>query len=226
MRSFSVLSLALTLTMLLAAEVLGQSGPASITVNGQVSEAVFVSVAPGAQLSDAQMLLTYSNLGPRSLRLSISTTGSDVRRISIPIQLRSNVPFALSASANLSATTLRGLCVTGARTTGRFVAADAARAVNMAGCETQTAAARPPSLNRGALPFSSPYTLLNGPRISLAGTFDTPFNALEVTLLVEVAPHDGQEHGSIELILSASPASRASAVINDVREASPEKPSN
>jgi hypothetical protein len=218
--------LALTLTLLLAAKALGQSGTASITVNGHVSEAVFVSIAPGAQLSDDQMLLTYSNLGPRSLRLSISTIGSDVRRISIPIQLRSNVPYTLSANANLSETTLRKLCLTGARTTGRFVAADAVKAINTAGCETQTATARPGGLNRGALPFSSPYTLLEGSRISLAGTFDTPSNALEVMLLVEVEPHAGQKNGSIEMTLSALPASGASAVVNDAGEASLESPSN
>lgn len=61
-----------------------------------------------------------------------------------------------------------------------------------------------------APPVSSPSELLRGQSISLSGTSDSPFNALEVLLLVEVELDAGYAHGSIELILSASPARAAS----------------
>lgn len=222
MRSFGVLACALTLTILLAAEAAGQSGAATVAVNGQVSEAVFVSITPGAQLSADNLQVTYSNPNTHSVLLSINTSGNAAGRISIPLQLRSNVPFTLSADANMRGTTLRALCVKGARATGRLVAAEASTVVNAASCDGTTAIVQTPDAKRGALPFSSPFSsqsaLLNGPRISLGGTLETPFNALEVTVLIEVSPQDGQAQGRFELLLSASPASRISTVINDVRQ--------
>lgn len=211
MRSCVVLSCALSLALFLAAEAMGQTISASVTVNGHVSEAVFISIAPGAQLSGDGLQLTYSNLNPHSIRLLISTSESDVRQISIPLQLRSNVSYTLSASSNLSSATLRSLCIANARPTGRFVAADALNAFNRATCDAATAGLQPRDVNQSAFNFSSTSALLTGPRISLAGTSDTPFNALEVMLLIEVEPQEGLEQGSIELILSVSPASRVSS---------------
>lgn len=209
MRSFKVLSFALTLTLLLAFEAMGQSGSASITLNGHVSEAVFVSIAPGAQLSGDSLQLTYVPLNTHTVRLSIHTHGSDSRRISIPLQLRSNVSYTLSASATSGETRLSKLCVTGARATGKFVANGAIEGINAIACEAATFGARLPNVRRDAPPFSSPSTLLSGARISRAGTFDAPFNALEVMLLIEVEPQDGQQQGSVELILSAAPAGQS-----------------
>jgi hypothetical protein len=199
------------LTLLLAADAIGQSNSASITVNGHVSEAVFISIAPTAQLSGDKLQLTYSNPDSHSLRLLITTSESDLRRISIPVQLRSNVPYTLSASSNMSGATLRRLCIANARATGRFVAADALNAVNRATCDAATTGLQPRAVKKGALAFSSPSALMMGPRISLAGTFDAPFNALEATLLIEVEPQEGLEQGSVELILSAAPAVRVSS---------------
>lgn len=211
MRSGVVLFCALSLTLLLAAEAIGQNGSASVSVNGHVSEAVFISIAPGAQLSGDRLRLTYSNLNPHSIRVLISTSESDVRQISIPLQLRSNASYTLSASSNMSGATLRRLCIANARPTGRFVAADALNAVNRATCDVAAAGLQPRHVNQSALNYTSTSALLTGPRISLAGTSDTPFNALEVMLLIEVEPQSGLEQGSIELILSASPASRVSS---------------
>lgn len=220
MRFFGVLSIALALTMLLAPDTRGQSVAASITVGGQVSEAVFVSIAPGAQLSSETLPITYSNLDRHTVRLSISTSGSGVgrQRISIPLQLRSNVSYTLNASANLNGTMLRGLCVAGVRATGRHVAGGAFNAANMTACEYSAASMYTRTAKRSVPDFSSPASLLQGPRISLSGTSDSPFNALEVLIVAEVEPQTGQPQGSIELILSASPASVAPAVLNDASQ--------
>lgn len=211
MRSFGPLSFALTLTtLLLASTASAQSG--SVTIGGHVSEAVFVSIAPGAQLANDALPITYSNLDRHTVRLSIDISKSvDVRRISIPLQLRSNVGYALSATANLNGTTLRGLCVRNVRATGRHVAGGAVEMGSVAACEdaTMTGVRQRPA-EGSALPVSSPSELLQGQAISLSGTSDSPFNALEVLLLVEVELDADHAQGSIELILSASPARIAS----------------
>lgn len=226
MRSFAALSIALALTLLLAPDAVGQSAAASVNMSGQVSGAVFVSIAPGAQLSGETLAVTYSNLDRQTVRLSIDASGSGDagRRISIPLQLRSNVGYTLSASARLSGTTLllRGLCVEGVRATGRRVAHGAVNAANIAACDDGATSARTRNANarnanarnasRGG--FATPSTLLQGQMISLSGASDSPFNALEVLIRVEVETPTGQPQGSIELILSASPVNGAPAVMN------------
>lgn len=196
MRSLAALSFALALTVLLAHEAAGQSGSGSVTVSGQVSRAVFLNVAPGAQLYADDFRVTHTRQDAHTVRLSISVTGDEAGLISIPLQLRSNAGFKLSASAEVGDASLGAMRVTGARATGSLVAADALNAL------TQDAATDDAHANPDASHL--PYTLLTGPRISLAGTHDTPSNALEVTLLLEVRPQGGQTY-DIELTLTASP---------------------
>jgi hypothetical protein len=210
MRSFGVLSIALALTILLATQASGQSASASINVSGQVSEAVFVSIAPAAQLSGETLPFTHSNLNPHTVRLSISTSTSG-GRISIPLQLRSNVGYTLSASANLNGKMLSGLCVAGVRATGKYVARGAVNANNMAACEDATKSVQRRDAKRSG--FSSPAKLLQGQSISLNGTSDSPFNALEVLILLDVETQTHQPQGNIELILSAAPERVAAAVL-------------
>jgi hypothetical protein len=207
MRSFGLLSIALTLTIFIAPEARGQSASASIRVSGQVSEAIFVSIAPGAQLSVETLQVTHSNLNQHTVRLSIDASGSGTGgRITIPLQLRSNVNYTLSASTKLNGTMLRGLCVKSMRATGRYVAGGALNATRTATCEDATASAQTRNATRSMPRFSSPVTLLQGQTISLSGTPASPFNALEVLLQLEVEPQTGKPQGNIELILSATPA--------------------
>src|SRR5829696_3125934 len=98
MRSVVALSFALTLTILLAHEAAGQSGSGSVTVSGQVSRAVFINVAPGAQLSADNFRVTHTQPNAHTVLLSISVAGGEMRRVSIPLRLRSNAGFKLSAS--------------------------------------------------------------------------------------------------------------------------------
>jgi hypothetical protein len=216
MRPFAVLSTALAFTfLLLAPQARGQSVASSVTIGGQVGEAIFVSIAPGAQFSDETLPVTYSNLDKHTVRLSISTSGSGARRITIPLQLRSNVGYTLNARVNLKETTLllRELCVAGVRATGRHVARDATDAAYIVKCADRATNAQAGNANRSS--FSPPETLLQGQPISLSGTFDSPFNALEVSLSVEVEAQLRQPQGRVELIITATPRSVASVLMND-----------
>ena len=193
MRPVVVLSFALALSFLLAHEAAGQTGSASVTVNGHVSPAVFLTVAPGAELSADNFQVTYTQQDARTLRLSISITGGEASRVRLPVQLRSNAASELSVSTTLGGADLLTLMVTGARATGSFVAPEA--------LDAALAAATGESL---AAHSSATQTLLNVPRISLAGTHDSPSNALEVTLLLEAQPG---HNATFELTLTASPVS-------------------
>jgi hypothetical protein len=57
---------------------------------------------------------------------------------------------------------------------------------------------------------------LQGQPISLSGTFDSPFNALEVLLSVEAEAQLRQPQGRVELIITATPRSVTSVLTNGV----------
>ncbi|MGB7922245.1 MAG: hypothetical protein WCF57_03270 [Pyrinomonadaceae bacterium] len=211
MLSLKSLLLALTLTTFLACAAKGQSG--TVTASGSVSETVMLSIAPSAPLSGQETTVSYSNLNAHTVIVSIKVYGNRGAQIAIPAQLRSNVGYTLSASAKWNGTTpqalrLSALRVTDARSTGRFVALDAVEAVNRASAFEVTDSAHV---------FRAPATLLTGPRISLAGTSDSPHNALEVTIMAEVEAPAQAAGGSIELILSAQPSTAASSVMTASR---------
>ena len=199
MRSFAALSFALTLTILLAHDAVGQSASGSVTVGGQVSRAVFLDVAPTTQLSANNLRVTHTQQDAHTVHLSISVAGGEARLVSIPLQLRSNAGFKLSASAELSNASLSTIRVADARATGSLVSAEVVNAA------TRDAATDDAHANALQFPFTR--TLLTGPRISLGGTRDTPSNALEVTLLLEVRPHAGHQNANVELTLTATPDS-------------------
>jgi hypothetical protein len=212
MLSLRSLSCALTLLPLLACAARAQSvSTASVNINGHVSGTVLLSISPTAQLSDDNASITSRNLDAHTIIVSIKAGGGHARQILIPVQIRSNVGYTLSASAKRSETTsahaLCGIQVTGARPTGRFVAVDAVDAMEMAEAfDAMNAAGQLQQASRGVLLSLFPATLLTGPRISLSGMPDSPHNAVEVMILAEVeASADG-----IELTLSATPNSATS----------------
>src|ERR1044072_9392628 len=122
MRSFKSLAFALTLLFSLACAARAQSPSAtvSVTVNGQVSVAVLLNISPNAQLSDGESSVTTHNLDAHTILVSIETRGLHARQIAIPVQLRSNVGYALSASikpGGATQTRAGGIRVTEARPT-------------------------------------------------------------------------------------------------------------
>jgi hypothetical protein len=217
MLSLRSLSFALTLMILLASAAKGQSVSASVTIGGHVSETAILSIAPSAQLSSLDAQVSYSNLNAQAVLVSITiASGSRPAQIAIPAQIRSNASYTLSVLAKQSGTLLlRELHVAGKRATGRFVALNAVEAINVAAAFDATAQSteRTQLMRPAALRFpSAPCPLLTGPRISLAGTFDSPHNAVEVLIVAEVEASAEGERGSAELILSVAPNSASSAL--------------
>jgi hypothetical protein len=56
--------------------------------------------------------------------------------------------------------------------------------------------------------------LLTGPRISTAGTFDSPHNAVEVLMLAEIEPPAGSDQQRLDLIISAAPQDALTAALS------------
>ena len=205
MTSYRNLSIALVLILTPSFAVKARSGgSASVTLAGRVSEFVAMTLVPCAQVIDAQATFVSSRGDGRTISLSISGSGKGINQIRIPLQVRSNTGYALSASVRRSGATRANLLVTGARSTGRFTSADAVEGLNIsAPFDGRSEAGRVQLANRAAHPLEMSAAFLRGPRISRAGTSSSPDNAVEVTLLLLVeAPPDG-ERWTVELTLSA-----------------------
>ena len=201
-QSLFTISLFISLFIFTAAPVKAQS--AAVKLTAQVSGTVAISVAPDAQVAGG-VRMTSSSAGQRTVAVSLTGSGNAPTEIRIPIYIRSNVGYALSASMKTGGTTLSKFLVISTQATGRFVVADALENLNIAetfdgrsGGEVQFA-----GVSLAALDMSSPVTLLSGSRISRAGLLSSPDNAVEVMLAVTIKPSAGAAHWSAELILSA-----------------------
>lgn len=184
--------------LLLAAPfVCAQAGASSVKLSGQVSGAVTVSVGEARSVSEGARV-AVTNVDAQTVAVNVSSPGGDAARVTIPVTLRSNVAYALRASL-LAADELNvGLSIAGTRATGKFVHADA-----LAGIEPDEALAASHSTDQSRPPF---FVILNGPPVSKAGTFDSPDNAIEVLLSVDVKSSAGAAPWSARLVLSAAPS--------------------
>jgi hypothetical protein len=187
-----------------------QSGGASVKMSGGVSETVALSSPGGTNVSADGARVTSSHNPDQSLSITLSGATRGPTRVSIPVQIRSNVGYSLLAAAKADGADLSSLSVVDARPTGDLVAADAVGTLSVEaifdarpgnGRLTPAAGVTRPNL-------SSSVRLLSGPRVSRGGTLGTPQNALEVTLSLVVAPRAGNQAWTIALLLSAAPAAR------------------
>ena len=155
--------LVLVVVLLVPAGVEAQSS-GSVMLKGTVSETVALSVLPNFTHNniDVNVVSTGS-----SVRVTLSSTDAKAPVIRVPLLVRSNSSFKISAAVESTTAELSQLSVSDVRATGSLVSP---AAIN----ELQTS----PQLDR----------LLSGPRISLGGTLSSPNNALEVTLLIRMKP--------------------------------------
>ena len=150
----------------------------SVTLTGRVSETVALSIAPDFNTANLNASVVKSG---NTVRLTLSSAGADPA-IRVPLLVRSNSGFKISAAFESDTALLDQLAVTDVRATGKWVSPLAVRALDT------------------TLDVSRSVLVLSGPRISLGGTFDSPNNALQITLLIRLQP--GQ---TAHLTLVASP---------------------
>lgn len=179
-----------------------QSGAASAELRGQVSAAVAVSINEAVRPGD-QTRVSIANVDANTVAVMISGSGDKKATVSLPLRLRSNVGYGLRASFLSAGELALRLSVPDVRVTGRFVHTNALKELRLGEALAPARGGSIPSLSVHNRPL--PIAILSGPPISKAGTFDSPDNAIEVTLSIEVLPPAAAQSWSTQLTLSAVP---------------------
>ena len=137
-----------------------------VALKATVSKTVTLSVAPTFSQSNVDVVSSGGN----TVRITVSGDDPVIR---IPLLVRSNSSFKISAESQTAE--LSQLSVVDVRATGTLVSPQAVNGLNVP---------REIDLNLVA----------SGPRVSLGGTLNSPNNALQITLLIRLNPHESPVH--------------------------------
>jgi hypothetical protein len=140
----------------------------TVRLSGSVSETVTLSVAPDFRNSAVEVV---SN-GGNTVRITVSGDAAGSPVIRVPLLVRSNSGFKISAVFESRTAELAQLLVTDAHPTGSLVSPHIVNALEKA--------------RRVDTDVSGPLLVLTGPRVSIGGTLTSPNNALQVTLLIRL----------------------------------------
>jgi hypothetical protein len=163
------------------AGVMGQAG--HVSLNGTVSETVVLSVLPSFSAGKVEAEAVRSG---NSLRLTLTSGDDEAPIIRVPLLVRSNTGFRISAVFESDSTTLAQLSVIDVHPTGKLASS---RAVNLINLTPRFDLRDLDKLSRTAqVSVSQPALVLSGPRISFGGTLESPNNALQLTLLIRLQP--------------------------------------
>jgi hypothetical protein len=153
----------------------------SVTLKAAVSETVTLSVAPNS-------IDAVSN--GNTVRVTLPGTDSPVFRV--PLIVRSNTGFKISAIFDSKTAVLSEFSVVDVRAMGSLVSPQAVNALHVE-----------PQLDSDT---SLPLFVVSGPRISLGGTLHSSNNALQITLLIRLKPEPLRE-SPVHLTFAATPVS-------------------
>ena len=171
--------LALTAWVLVAPAIVdAQTG--SVTLQGYVSETVALSILPNFTHRNIDVNVVGSG---STVRLTLSNTDGESSEIRVPLLVRSNSGFKISAAVESQTAVLTHLSVIDVRPTGRLVSPGVVNAIAVR--------------QEDDVDVSRPLLLLSGPRVSIGGTLDSSINALQVTLLIRMKPQSGLAHLTI-----------------------------
>lgn len=173
-----------------------QQGPVGIA--GRVSKSLKLSLGQGwhtATIPGVDATVYSADLG--TLLVVLSGGGpSSATQITLPLEIRTNVAY----DGKLTSATSDGCApnivasIGSARASGRSVTPGAANLSHLPG---------PIDVARCV----NPITLINGPRVSTAGNFTTPGNALLVDLNLSIPENQNQCHWRVTIRISLHPAS-------------------
>jgi len=155
----------LTLVAVVVLVPAGVKAQSSVTMKATVSETVALSVLPN---------WTDANVVSSGNTVRITLSGTDTPVIRVPLIVRSNSGFKISAIFESKTAVLSELSVEDLRATGRLVSPQIVDALHV---EMQV----DPDT-------SQPLLVASGPRVSLGGTLHSPNNALQITVLVRLKP--------------------------------------
>ena len=171
----------IVMALLVPAGVEAQTG--RVTLQGSVSETVALSALPNSTTGNVDADVVSSG---NTVRITLSGADSDAPVIRVPLLVRSNSGFKISAAVESQAALITQLSVIDVRATGMLVSPRAVSELNVPrqfdfrrSDESASSAPNPLDVSR---------PLLVGPRVSLGGTLDSPNNALQITLLIRLKP--------------------------------------
>src|ERR1043166_1459654 len=182
-------------TLIAAVLVLGVTVEAQtgrVSLQGAVSETVALSVLPNFTHGKVDAEVVSSG---NTLRLTLISLDAEPPVIHVPLLVRSNSGFRLSAVFESTTAVLAQLSVTDVHATGKLSSSQAVNAVRL----MPRFDLRGLNESVAALPLdtSQPLLVLSGPRVSLGGTLTSPNNALQVTLLIRLQPQTARARGWI-----------------------------
>ena len=149
-----------------------------VALQGRVSETVALSVA-GSIPGNIEVLSNGS-----TVRLTLSGSDNEIR---VPLLVRSNIGFKISAAFESQTAGLTQLSVIDVISTGALTSSQAVNGLSV------TPQFDPQRSTNDSLNLSQPSLVLSGPRVSLGGTLQSSNNALQVTLLIRVQPQPGRD---------------------------------
>lgn len=141
----------------------------TVTATGKVSGTVALSIPPNSVHNGVDVNVVSSG---STVRMTLSGTPGKSPVIRVPLLVRSNIAFRISATFESTTAELTHLSVVDVRPTGRLVS--------------------PEAVNNLEIPeqfdLQGPFVLASGPRVSLGGTLQSPNNALQLTLFIRMKP--------------------------------------
>ena len=157
----------------------------SVMLKGTVSETVALSVSPTAALN------VVSRSG-NAVEITLSADDPAAQVMRVPLLVRSNSSFKISATFASKTAVLSQLSVADVRATGSLVSPQSVSVVQVK-----------PQLDPDT---SQPLLVLSGPRVSLGGTLQSPNNALQITVLIRLKP-ESPRGSLVHLTFAATPVS-------------------
>jgi hypothetical protein len=159
----------------------------SVVMNATVSEVVTLSGSP----ISAPNKLNVVNNGGNTVEVTLSGEDPVSPVIRVPLLVRSNTTFKISAVFESKTAVLIQLSVENVRATGRLVSPQVVNTMDLKSYVDPDT--------------SQPLLVASGPRVSLGGTLHSPDNALQITLLIRWKPELSRE--PVHLTLAATPVS-------------------
>lgn len=162
------------IAVLFLVPVCAQAQTGSVTLQGRVSQTVSLSVLPDFTHKNIDVNVVSSG---GTVQITLSSTAAEFPVVRVPLLVRSNTGFKISAELQSQTAVLTDLSVIDVRPTGSLVSPEVVNAVVRPDVDVKT---------------SQPWLVLSGPRVSLGGTLQSPNNALQVTLLIRMRPQPGR----------------------------------
>lgn len=168
-----------------------QTRSSSLKLTATLSETVTLSTPPNYTHSDGNIAIVSS--GSNTLQITASGDDTQFPIIRLPLVVRSNTSFKITAAFESQTVELAELSVIDPRASGTLVNPQVVNAL-------EVRSLLDPDVSR-------PLVVLSGPRVSLGGSLISPKNALQLTLLIRFKGHPIDDW-LVHLTLVSSPESQ------------------